>query len=1167
MFKTLPMKRTLLKNKFKLVLGLLLLMPLFIHANYKDSFFQTTDNEAPTAPTNARAYQTLATSCSIQWTSSTDNVGVAFYEIYNGSVLIGTSEQFAPYFKITGLTELTSYTFSVKAKDAAGNVSASSNLILVTTPDGTKPTAPTNLTASDITATSVNLSWTGSTDNVGVTGYSIYNNTFTLWAKVDGATRTYTATGLQQSTAYNFTVEATDAAQNSSLKSNIVSVKALDIIAPTTPTNLSSSGVTTTSINLSWTASSDSEGVTAYDIYQGGNLLVGTTASTNYTITGLKANNFYSFSVKARDAAGNISSAAIPLVCETLDAIPPTTPNLTASEISDTSVNLSWTASTDNKKVTGYDLYMNDYFLKTLNALEFKITTLAPNTNYTFYIKAKDAAGNSSASSNVLTLKTNPAYCVSKGYSQIFDEYIARVQIGTIDKKSNVSAISYTDATDIATELKKGETYSITVTPKEWISGQTQFGLRYAAWIDYNGDMDFYDSGEMIWYQEVTKNSPVRGTFTVPANAITAKTRIRITVRDAGAAGAPSACGDYTSTYNYGETEDYTANIINNTIDENSPEAPANLTASGTTWTTTNLSWTAPVNNTNITGYEIYKENILIGTSTTANFNVTGLLQGYVYLFTVKAKNSNGLLSKSSAPVSVTTPKDATSPTTPANLRATTVTATNITISWDPSTNNGSGISYLIYNGATLIATVSDTKAAMIKLANNVTYNFSVQAVDEFNNKSDKVAISVKTLKDTTAPTAPTQLTATETTTTTTKLSWTAATDDEYITYYDVYNGAALLYSVSGEITTYNVTGLKEGTNYSFTVVARDAGLNKTSSSPLSVTTVSIPKYCATKATSNDGNEIYRLILGSINNNISSLGSVGKYNDFTTQAASLYPGQEYTISLQMLKSSGLDKNGLAVWIDLNGDKDFDDEGELIWSKLDNSEPFTSIIGKFTLPLTTKVGRTRMRVSLKRNEIPKPCEQFMYGEIEDYSIDIKDPIIEFEAPSVPKNLSVSNITQTSAILSWEESTDNIAVTGYDIYQGNTLIGTTNLNTYSITGLSTNTTYSFNVKAKDYAKNISASSDPIVVSTTSLSVEDHQSKTNQYILYPNPVSQTLFVKQPNNTSALYKIINLNGQTILQGNVNENGIEVSHLSTGIYIIKLKNGEKTTSTKFIKK
>lgn len=1165
MFKTLPMKRTLLQKKFKLVLVILFLMPLIIHANYKDSFsFQIADTEAPTAPTNAKAYQTFATTCSIQWTSSTDNVGVAYYEIYNGTVLIGTSDQSAPYFKITGLTELTSYTFSVKAKDVAGNVSSSSNLILVTTPDGTKPTTPTNLTASDITATSVNLSWTGSTDNVGVTGYSIYNNTFTLWAKVDGATRTFNATGLKQSTTYNFSIKATDAALNSSLESNIVSVRALDNIPPTTPTNLSSSGTTTTSVNLSWTASSDSEGVTGYDIYQGENLLIGTTANTNYTITGLQANNFYSFSVKARDAAGNISNATIPLVCETLDAIPPTTPaSLTASEISDTSVNLSWTASTDNKKVTGYELYVNGNLSTTLNVLEFRITTLAPNTNYTFYVKAKDAAGNSSASSNVVTLKTNPAYCVSKGYSQIFDEYIARVQIGTIDKKSNVSAISYTDATNIATELKKGETYSITVTPKEWISGKTQFGLRYAAWIDYNGDMDFYDSEELIWSQEVTTNSPVRGTFTVPVNAITAKTRIRITVRDAGAAGVPSPCGDYTNTYNYGETEDYTADIINNTVDENAPEAPANLTASGTTWTTTNLSWTAPVNNANITGYEIYKENILIGTSATANFNVTGLLQGYVYLFTVKAKNSNGLLSKSSLPVSVTTPKDTTSPTTPANLRATTITATNITISWDPSTNNGGGISYLIYNDADLIATVKDTKAAIIKLANNVTYNFSVQAADEFGNKSVKAAISVTTLKDTTPPAAPTQLIATETTTTTTNLSWTAATDDEYITYYDIYNGANLLYSVSGEITNYNVTGLKEGTAYSFTVVARDRGLNKTSSSPLSVTTVSIPKYCIPGSTAQNNDNITNVTLGKINNSASS----GVYSDFKSTGGFVIPGQENTISVSVSKYySGSKPSGLAFWIDLNGDSDFDDDGELIFSTIITAETFIAI-KKFTIPVTATPGRTKMRISLKENGIPSPCEKFYNGAIQDYILDIKDPIIEFEAPSTPKNLSVSNITKTSAILSWEESTDNIAVTGYDIYQGNTLIGTTNVTNYTLTGLSAETVYSYTIKAKDYAKNISASSDPISLTTANLSIEEHDSKSQRYVIYPNPSHDNLFIKASNDRTAFFKISNIGGQIIKTGNVTEQAIDVSMLPSGIYIIELNDGEKPISSKFIKK
>lgn len=1109
------MKQTLLKNKFTIALGVLILIPLFAQANLNSDvsyfknkhliadsiYFQASDTEAPTAPTNARAYQTFARSCNIQWVSSTDNVGVVSYEIYNGSVLIGTSKQYEPYFQIIGLTELTTYTFSVKAKDAAGNTSVSSNSITITTPDGTKPTAPTNLTASDITATSVNLSWSGSTDNVGVTGYSIYNDTFTLLAKVDGATKTFNVTDLKQATTYKFSIKATDAAGNSSLESNIISVKALDIIAPTVPTNLITSGATATSIKLSWDASTDTESAVSYEIFKGGNVLVGTSTTNSFTVTGLTPDNAYLFSVKAKDASGNYSNASLSLLAESLDTIAPTAPGfLTASELTLTSVNLNWNVSTDNKEVTGYDLYMDGTLVTTSKVLNFKVNTLQPNTSYTFYVKAKDIAGNVSASSNIVTIKTDPAYCVSKGYSGVLGILITRVQIGTIDGKPNSSSIRYTDATNLSTELKKGETYSITIKPKEWISGKTQFGQRYAVWIDYNGDMDFYDSEELVWNQGVTADSPVRGTFVVPADAVTGKTRIRVTVRDDGY-GIPSPCGDYTDTYNYGETEDYSANITNNTVDANAPETPTNLTASGTTWTTTNLSWAAAVNNADIVGYEIYKENILIGTSATTNFNVTGLLQGYTYLFTVKAKNTNGILSKSSVPVSVTTPKDTTTPTTPSNLLATAVTATKITISWDPSTNNGGGISYLVYLDGYVFPKRSGNQITIGHLENNITYNVSVQAVDEFENKSATADISVTTLKDTTPPTAP-QLTAIETTTTTTNLSWTAAIDNEYITYYDIYNGTTLVYSVSGEVNSYNITGLTEGTTYSFTVVARDGGSNKTSSNALSVTTVAIPKYCTTKATSKDGNEIYRVILESINCDFSSIGA-GRYNDFTTQVAALNPGQEYTVSLQTLQSSGVDQNGLAVWIDLNGDKDFDDLGELIWSKLDNFAPFIPIIGKFILPVTAKVGRTRMRISLKRNEIPKPCETFVYGEIEDYSIDIKKPITESEAPTAPTNLIASNTKAETTDLSWTASTDNIAVTAYEIYKDGILVATTSNTEFAVTGLNSETIYSFTVKAKDYAGNLSLASNIMVVSTL---VADIIAPTTPLNLAANNVTKT-------------------------------------------------------------
>lgn len=174
--------------------------------------------------------------------------------------------------------------------------------------DTTAPTAPTNLTASGTTQTATNLSWTASTDNIGVTGYDVYRDG-SLLASVTGTT--YTATGLTASTTYSFFVRAKDGAGNISGDSNTVSVTtpsapAPDTTAPTAPT-LSASGTTQTSTNLSWSGATDNVGVTGYDVLRNGILIGSTTTATTFAVTGLTASTAYTFNVRAKDAAGNVS--------------------------------------------------------------------------------------------------------------------------------------------------------------------------------------------------------------------------------------------------------------------------------------------------------------------------------------------------------------------------------------------------------------------------------------------------------------------------------------------------------------------------------------------------------------------------------------------------------------------------------------------------------------------------------------------------------------------------------------------------------------------------------------------------------------------------------------------------------------------------------------------
>lgn len=181
------------------------------------------------------------------------------------------------------------------------------------TTDTQAPSAPSGLQATGTTTSSVTLSWTASTDNVGVTGYNVYQGS-TLVGSVNGTTLTYTNTGLTANTTYTYTVKAKDAAGNLSAASNQISAKTAtantgDTQAPTAPTNLAVSGSTSSSVSLSWTASTDNVGVTAYDVYQGSTVAL-TVTGTTATVSGLAASTAYTFKVVAKDAAGNASAAS-----------------------------------------------------------------------------------------------------------------------------------------------------------------------------------------------------------------------------------------------------------------------------------------------------------------------------------------------------------------------------------------------------------------------------------------------------------------------------------------------------------------------------------------------------------------------------------------------------------------------------------------------------------------------------------------------------------------------------------------------------------------------------------------------------------------------------------------------------------------------------------------
>jgi chitodextrinase len=275
------------------------------------------DTTPPTAPTGLVSPGHTTSTVALAWNAATDNVGVTGYKVYRNGTQI--ADQTGRTYNDSGLSPATAYTYTVKAYDAAANLSAASSPLTVTTDgsaDTTAPTAPTGLVSPGHTASTVALAWDAATDNVGVTGYKVYRNGTQI---ADQTGRTYNDSGLSPATAYTYTVKAYDAAANLSAASSPLTVTtdgSADTTAPTAPTGLVSPGHTASTVALAWDAATDNVGVTGYKVYRNGTQIADQTGRT-YNDSGLSPATAYTYTVKAYDAAANLSAASSPLTVTT----------------------------------------------------------------------------------------------------------------------------------------------------------------------------------------------------------------------------------------------------------------------------------------------------------------------------------------------------------------------------------------------------------------------------------------------------------------------------------------------------------------------------------------------------------------------------------------------------------------------------------------------------------------------------------------------------------------------------------------------------------------------------------------------------------------------------------------------------------------------------------
>ena len=363
-------------------------------------------------------------------------------------------------------------------------------------------------------------------------------------------------------------------------------------------------------------------------------------ASGSYTITIYHKGSLSSGSQNYSLILTGITEEAV--VCEA------TTPaNVSVSGVGSTSAIVSYDAVTGATYELRYrETGTSSWTVQSASATSATLTGLTSETSYEVQVRSVCNDGSTSNYSSTKTFTTSEVqlnYCGSQG-NNVNDEYISRVQLGSIDNSSGAGN-GYSDFTNLSTSLSKNVSSAISITPT-WTG--TQYNEAYSVWIDYNQDGDFNDAGEQVFTRSATQNSPVSGSFIVPSSALEGATRMRVSMKYNG---IPTAC----ESFSYGEVEDYTVTISGGTADTEAPSAPTNLSANNITETTVDLSWNASSDNVGVTGYDVYQGSSLLGSATGTTAQITGLTANTTYNFYVEAKDAEGNISAASNTVSVTT--------------------------------------------------------------------------------------------------------------------------------------------------------------------------------------------------------------------------------------------------------------------------------------------------------------------------------------------------------------------------------------------------------------------------------------------------------------------------------------------------------------------------------
>ncbi|ULC58387.1 endonuclease [Flaviramulus sp. BrNp1-15] len=957
-----------------------------------------------------------------------------------------------------------------------------------------------------------------------------------------------------------------------------------DTDAPSVPANLVASNILETTIDLSWAASTDNVGVIAYDIYESGSYFT-TVSSTSYQATGLTASTSYSFVVYARDAAGNVSGASN-TVTETTnapsgDTEAPTAPtSLSASNITQTTVNLSWIASTDNVGVVAYDVFVDGILNQSSANTSITVSGLVSNTSYAFTVYAKDAAGNTSGASNTVNATTLESTGGGTTSELLISEYV--------EGSSNNKAIEIANFTGASVDLSSytlkrnvngGSTWGAAYNLSGVIANQSVYvvannsattAIINVADATTTADALIFNGNDPVGLFKNDMLIDVVGVF----NNGTANFAANTTLRRKSSVSNPS------TTYTVSEWDSYATDTFDglgsHTIDgggsvsdTEAPTAPINVALSNITETTIGVTWTASTDNVGVTGYSVYVDGILNQSTANTNAIVTGLTVNTSYSITVYATDAAGNVSVSSASVNGTT-LDLTAPSTPVNLSATNITQTTVDLSWTASTDNVGVVAYDVFVDGILNQSSVNTSITVSGLVSNTSYAFTVYAKDAAGNTSGaSTTVNATTLENTGGGTTSELLIS----------EYVEGSSNNKAIEIANFTGASV--NLSGYSLKRNVNGGSTwGAAYNLSGVIANQSVFVVANTSATTTITNIANVTTTAdALIFNGNDPVGLfkndvlidVVGIFNNgtanfaadttlrrkssvsNPSTTYSVSEWDSYATDTFDGLGSHsvEGTTGPEVLHEAYFE-SGWDNWSDggsdcarYSGSRSF--EGNYSIRLRDDSS--SSIMTSETFDLTgynsVDFEFNFYAYSMETGEdfFVKYYNGSSWVDIANYVSGTDFNNNNFYAASITLDSASYNFNSNSQFRIQCDASSN---SDYIYIDQITIIGNGGV----------------------FAKSGSSKTNKDHNSLNYISFKDTSSEglLDEFSVYPNPVSGSILNIHADSDFVNYRIVNLLGQSVKSGVLNNEIITVDSLKSGMYVIELSDGEEKVAKKFVK-